>query len=272
MIDFHTHSTASDGQYQPAEVIRMAASAGINTISLTDHDTVDGTEEAYAEAKRQGIGFLTGVEVSCSGNSTLHILGHGFDHNDKALLEFLREARRMRDRRNETLERFLKDKGVNVTVAEAAAYADGGNIRRPHFARAMIDKGYAVSVADAFDRYLNTPEYYALKIEKPSPKDCIGAICAAGGCATLAHPYQLELDDNGLRHLLNMLCGYGLNGMECYYPRHTSEMTEYYCALADEYGLYVTAGSDFHGEKIKPDITLGTSYNSLPEPLKKRVL
>lgn len=272
MIDLHTHSNASDGQHSPSELIRLAHEAGIDTIALTDHDTTAGLEEAERAAAEVGMKLLRGVEISCMGGKNLHILGLGIDRFNCELTSFLEHVRGLRDLRNLRLEAFLHEKGVNVTTEMAAKYAADDNVRRPHFALAMVELGYAESVQEAFARYLWSAEYNALRIQKPSAEECISKIAHSGGLAVLAHPCLLELDGERLEKLISRLSQAGLSGLECLYPLHSEEQTRLYISLAEKYGLFVTAGSDYHGKKVKPHISIGTALEVLPEKLAARVV
>ena len=129
-------------------------------------------------------------------------------------------------------------------------------IARPHFAQVMVRHGYVSTNREAFDRYLDTDEYQKIERFKVSARDRIAAIRSDGGRAALAHPYQLGLDDERLEALIRQLKDSGLEAIECFYPRHTPEQTALYLELARRYDLHVTGGSDFHGERVKPDITL----------------
>lgn len=257
LTDMHTHSTASDGQYTPAELVSLAKRKGLEALALTDHDTVDGIGEAVQAGKELGIQVLPGIELSAREYHTFHILGYGIAPDNPALAGL---CRRMKDRRDERVDRllaFLAEKGVKLSSDEVAEIAGGEIIGRPHFAQAMVRRGYVATNREAFDRYLDTEEYHE-KIErgKPAVKECIGAIRSAGGKASLAHPYQIGIGNDELDSLVGKLTGYGLEAVECYYPKYTPEQQAFYLHLAQKYKLHVTGGSDFHGEKVKPDIGL----------------
>lgn len=251
--DLHTHSTASDGQYAPADVVRLARERDIRVLALTDHDSLDGLEEAQAAGKALGVSVLRGVELSARGYRKLHILGYGFSAAAPGLRDLCAKMREGRDQRKFRLADYLREKGVPVTVEEVEALAGGNVIGRPHFALAMVRRGYVPSVQEAFRLYLD-----AARVERPKPdaRTCLEAIHAAGGRASLAHPYQVGLEDGELDALTGTLAGYGLDAIECLYPRHTPEQTAFYLRLAEKYHLRVTGGSDFHGEAVKPDVSL----------------
>ncbi|MDE6021353.1 MAG: PHP domain-containing protein [Ruminococcus sp.] len=257
MIDLHMHSTCSDGQDKPEKLMEIAAAAGIKTLSLTDHDTINGLERASKAAKRLGLDFITGIEISSQGGHELHILGYGIDYNNKGLINFYEENRVYRiERRNRFIE-LLNKKGIPITAEYISLINDGKSTGRPHIARALVSMGYADSIDDAFEKYLQTPEFYSCERPKPNYQTSIEMINNAGGIAVLAHPYTLKLDNDKFKELLKDLISAGLCGIECYYSRHTPEQTAYYRRIADEYDLIFTCGSDYHGPDVKPDILLG---------------
>lgn len=262
MLDLHMHTTRSDGQFSPAETITMAHDAGVTVAAITDHDTVAGIQEGEETAAKYGMRFFPGIELSVQGDREIHILGYGVDRTNEALLAFCKEQSDNRKKRVGRMLTYLQDLGVEITLDDVKASNNGKTTGRVHFARTLVDKGYATSISDAFDKYLTTPEYYA-KAErpKPTPADGIAAIRNAGGVAVLAHPYQLHLEPTPFCALLEQLMEYGLSGIEAYYSRHTPEQTQFYLGVAEKYHLLITCGSDFHGPDVKPDIQLGTGVH-----------
>ncbi len=253
-IDFHTHTTASDGTMTPEEILKEAEKKDIQYFALSDHDTIDGVKGL--KQIPQSINFITGVEISAEYPSTLHILGYGFNKDDAALNRALEELQQYRKNRNVIILEKMTKAGFNITMEELIAEAGGDLVGRPHFANLMLKKGYIETFQEAFDKYLKKGAPFYVDKRRFEPKDAVEKITAAGGIAVMAHPYQTKLDDDMLENLLKELCDYGLGGIEVYYHSHTSEMVGKYEALADKYALMKTAGSDFHGS-IKPDIPLG---------------
>ena len=261
--DLHTHSTASDGQYAPAELVHLAKRAGIEVLALTDHDTTDGLSDAIRAGEQYGVRVLRGIELSAKEYPTFHILGYQFQPDAPALMELCQQMRESRERRKRRILDFLSEKGVALTEEEADALGPAAS--RPHFAQAMIRRGYVSSVQEAFTRYLGTAEFMRRAgRSKPAARECIETLKSAGAVVSLAHPYQIGLSDEKLEALVKELCHYGLDAIECFYPRHTPEQTAFYRRLADHFGLYQTGGSDFHGERVKPDIALAPLELDLP--------
>ncbi len=257
IVDLHTHSTASDGQYAPEEVVRQAKERGLEVLALTDHDTLDGVEEAVRAGERLGLKVLRGIEIGAAEYENLHILGYNVSSEAPKLTELCRKFKAGRDARSFRILNYLHENGFELTLEEVEALAGGSIIGRPHFAQAMVRRGYVSSNREAFDRWLDTEDYHQkVKRFKAEAKICLEAIKAAGGKASLAHPYQVGLEDGALEELVAQLKEDGLDAIECYYPRHTTEQTAFYLRLAKKYNLHITGGSDFHGEKVKPDIQL----------------
>lgn len=255
-VDLHTHSTASDGQYSPSALVRMAKAAGLDCLAVTDHDTLSGLDEALQAGNACGLRVVRGVELGAQENRCLHILGYGFQPVDSPLAALCAEMRRGRDERKYRIVDFLREKGVEVTLAEVEALSGGEIIGRPHFAQALVRRGFVASTREAFDRYLDTAEYQRIERFKADARACVQTIKSSGGKAALAHPYQLALPDDALEKLVRDLKNAGLDALECHYPRHTPAQVRQYLALAKKYALHVSGGSDFHGELVKPDIAL----------------
>lgn len=257
IADLHTHSTASDGQHTPSELVYMAKNRGLAVLALTDHDTTAGLAEAVQAGEEQGVRVLRGIELSAKEYDTFHILGYQFSPDAPILVRLCQEMKERRDERVPRLMVFLQENGITLSENEVKELAGGSMIGRPHFAQTMVRKGYVKNNREAFDRYLDTEAYYQ-KVEqgKPPVRECIEAIQSAGGVTSLAHPYQIKIDDEALEHLIRKLCDYGLDAIECYYPRYSAEQQAFYLRLAEKYHLHITGGSDFHGEKVKPDISL----------------
>lgn len=254
LVDLHMHSNASDGQYTPIQLVEKAKFAGVECLAITDHDTIDGLKEAQMQCKISNVKFIRGVELGAKEYKSLHILGLGFDEDCTSISKLCDIMRKSRDERKYRIIDFLKEKKVNISLEEVEELAGGNVIARPHFAQIMKKYGYVKTNKEAFDKYLDTDEYQHIERFKADAMTCIDVIHKSGGKAVFAHPYQLKLDDDMLESVVAKLKNYGLDGIEAYYSKHTQTMTENYLKLAEKYNLNVTAGSDFHGEHVKPDV------------------
>ncbi len=257
LADLHTHSTASDGQYRPSALVQLAKKRGLEVLALTDHDTVDGLGEAVRTGNALGLRVIRGIEFSAQEYHTFHILGYDIDPAAPALAALCQDMKASRDERSLRIIAFLREKGVEIPLAEVEDLAGGKIVGRPHFAQVLVRHGFVASSREAFDRYLDTEEFH-LHVERPKPpvRTCIEIIKAAGGMASLAHPYQIRIGDAELEALVRELAGYGLDAIECFYPRHSAAQEAFYLRLTEQFGLHATGGSDFHGERVKPDIAL----------------
>ena len=255
--DLHTHSTASDGQYTPSELVRLAKDQGIDVLALTDHDTIAGVNEAAFVGEALGIKVIRGVELSAKEHHSFHILGYGFRDGDTELSRLCEKFRAGRDERKYKIVAFLREKGVSIDLAEVEELAGGEVIARPHFAQILVRHGYVSTNREAFDCYLDTEEFrQKVKRFKADSRTCVEAIKSAGGKVSLAHPYQMGLPDDELEALVARLKDWGLDAIECYYPKYAPEQQTFYLRLAEKYKLHQTGGSDFHGEKVKSDVQL----------------
>jgi len=253
-IDFHTHTTASDGTLTPKEIITEAAKKNIEYFAISDHDTIDGVKSLTKTP--ESINFITGVEISAQFPHTLHILGYGFDIKNEKLNATLEELQEYRKNRNRIILEKMEKAGFNITIDELTKEAGSDLIGRPHFANIMVRKGYVKTFREAFDSYLKKGAPLYMDKKRLDPEKAIKIIKEAGGVAVLAHPYQTKLDDKALENLIKKLCSYGLRGIEVFYSKHTPEMIKRYSELADNYSLMKKSGSDFHGLN-KPETPLG---------------
>ena len=255
--DLHTHTSASDGQYTPGQLVKLAKERGLSVLAVTDHDTIAGVGEAMETGAALGLRVIRGVELSAREYPNFHILGYGFRGGETELARLGEMLRAGRDERKYRIVGFLREKGVDIDLAEVEDIAGGEVIARPHFAQALVRRGYVSTNREAFDRYLDTEEFrQKVKRFKADAKTCVETIKAAGGKVSLAHPYQMGLLDDELDVLVGQLKGWGLDAIECYYPKYTPEQQAFYLRLLEKYQLHATGGSDFHGERVKPDAEL----------------
>lgn len=256
-IDLHTHSLFSDGSMTPEELVRAAKEAGLSAIALTDHDTVGGLARAMAEGARLGVEIVPGVELSTEGISQVHVLGYYIDKDHPALKEAFAIQQQERKRTHEKYMEKLHEHGFDISEEDVRKVAPVGSIGRAHYAKVMMEKGYVVSVAEAFQKYLFVGAPCYVKREVMTPEQGIDLIHQAGGVAFFAHPYQTKLSDEGIFDLMKQLKQAGLDGVEGYYSEYTPEMGEKFRGMAKQLGLMLSGGSDFHAA-MKPHIAIGS--------------
>jgi len=259
-IDLHTHSSASDGTLAPPELVRLAKDRNLAAMALTDHDTIDGLAQAVAAGLELGLEVIPGVEISAKyalGPGSMHILGFFLDYENGLLAQRLAVLKQARKDRNPQIVAKLKDRGIPITMERVEQISGGGQVGRPHIARALLESGQVRSIQEAFDIYLgNNGLAYVSKFRFP-PEEAIAMIRDAKGIPVMAHPFTLGLHTaESLRPLLKDLAALGLAGVECYYPEHSPDQEALYLSLARELGLLITGGSDFHGDN-KPEVSLG---------------
>ncbi|MGI5976318.1 MAG: PHP domain-containing protein [Candidatus Limivicinus sp.] len=264
MIDLHVHSTASDGSCSPARLVSLAKMTGLSAIAITDHDTVCGCEEAERAGEKLGVEVVPGIEISTKYGGPIHILGYYVDIKSDKLRPVLDWVVHDRDERNRKLAEMMAADGLPVSY-DNMKRRFGEVIGRPHFAQILVELGLAENIQDAFARYVEKGQKYWLPRHFLTIERSVEIIREAGGVPVLAHPFQYKRDDAGLRDIIEHCMDYGLAGMECRYSGYGEEKVRYLEALAEEYGLVKTGGSDFHG-KSKPHIALGRGWGKLSVP------
>ena len=243
-----------------------ACFAGLSGIALTDHDTTAGVPRFMAACENRGIAGVPGVEISVGvSRGTMHMLGYFVDPACPVLEEALGHIRCGRSERNAQIVAALCELDMPLTLEEVAAYADEDVVGRPHIARAMVGKGYVSSTREAFDRYLGKRKPAYADRFRLSPEESLGVIRAAGGVSVLSHPLTLGLGSDALRREVAGLAEKGLDGVEVYYSEHKPDQVAQYKALAREFDLVMTGGSDFHGS-LNPAISLGRGFGGLNVP------
>lgn len=264
-IDLHTHSLKSDGSMTPTEVVEEAKRAGLAAIALTDHDSVDGVREAVEAGERLGVEIIPAIEFSVMSKTETHILGYFIDIDNPDLKEMLKEVVDLRIERNHVTCQRLNELGFDITLEEVRALAPNNFVGRAHFARVMMDKGYISTVKEGFEKYMSVGKYAYCEKQRLSTREAIELITKCGGIAFLAHPHLTKLPDDELKEFLKELKGYGLCGLEGYYTDYTPEMQEKYQSMAEELGLMISGGTDFHA-KMKPHISIGTGLGNMKIP------
>ncbi len=258
--DLHLHTTASDGTDSPEELVAKAAALGLEVISVTDHDTVEGIRQLQGMS-HNGIKVVTGAEFSCrtdaSSSFDCHILGYGFDIENEAVLRAIGHGREKR--KNKFSERvvYLEERfGIKFSHDEREYLLSLNSVAKPHLARVIVEHGRAESVADAIDRYMKADDFPDGRIDA---REAVLAIHSAGGRAVFAHPLggerEAHLDKSELIRRVKALKNVGIDGLECFYSRYTAEEIEFLLSAADSHGLLISGGSDYHGEN--KTVTLG---------------
>lgn len=257
MIDLHAHTTASDGEKTPTELIDMALEKNLEAIAITDHDTVDGIKEAYEYSKDKDILFVPGIELEANVEKCkMHILGLFIDFENKELNEFLEKIKENRNKRNDFFIREFNKMGFEITLEELKAVSGGKIIGKPHFAKIFLRKNYIKEKEEIFANYFNRPPLNGVGKTSYSAEVLIKEIKNANGIAILAHPQSLKLDDNDLVEKIKELKSYGLDGLECYHSNQTPEQMARFKEIAKELNMVISKGSDYHGQITKPDVEL----------------
>jgi hypothetical protein len=252
-IDLHIHTNYSDSTLSPLQVIDYANASGLKAVGVTDHDTVDGLEEAMEAAEGKGVKIISGVELSAEvEEGEVHILGYfgnWFDKKFKERLDSFREERAKRARR--IVEKLIQ-LGINLDYQLVVKHAGPGNIGRLHIAHVLLDIGAVKTIKEAFHRFIGYGRPAYVRKFKLSPVEAIKMILDVGGVPVLAHPYY-----RGCEELIPELVAAGLRGLEVYHPEHTKEQEVHFKYLAEKFGLIITGGSDCHGLG-KGSILIGT--------------
>ena len=267
IIDLHSHTTHSDGSATPPELLAEARAAGASAIAITDHDTVAGLSAGREAAAHLGIEFIDGIEISAEYSpGTMHILGYFINAESASFNATLVDLREARERRNPQIAERLQALGFDIAYEDVERLAGNTVVGRPHFARLLVERGYAESIQDAFNRFLGKGAAAYVEKARLSPAASIALIHDAGGVAVLAHPYQLKLaSQEEVERMIVELAALGLDGIEAIYSRHSEDERRAYAEMARRHGLLVTGGSDYHGS-YKPDIGIVRGKGDLAVP------
>ncbi|WP_318743596.1 PHP domain-containing protein [Treponema sp.] len=258
MIDLHTHSTASDGTYTPAQLMEYAHARNINAIALTDHDSIDGIIEAQKKARELSMEFIPGIELSIQWpTGEFHLLGLGLQSPSKELLGAIDFLRQERDNRNIKMAQKLQEQGIAITYEEIVEKAGTKTIGRPHFASLMIEKGFIRQRQQAFDQYFAKGRPCYVERTGLDLEDAVKAIKTSGGIPVQAHPLSMYVSWGKMEDTMIDIQMHGVEGLEAWHPG--TRVSEAYRLeeLARKLGMTATAGSDFHGEKVRADRKIG---------------
>jgi len=272
MVDLHVHSNRSDGTFSPEELVDYAIEKGLSAFALTDHDTVDGLDEAiaYADKLRKSEDFsgsvpevIPGIELSTEYEGRdIHIVGLNIDYHNEEFTRYLRDFVESRDNRNRKMCALLCEAGINISYEKLLEEFPDSVITRAHYARYMLNHGYIKSIKEAFDRYVGDHCPYFVPREKVSPAQAVKLILSADGFPVLAHPILYHMSDARLEKLVAELKSEGLAGIEAIYSTYSLSEERQIRKLAEKYDLRISGGSDFHGAN-KPGLDLATGYGKL---------
>ena len=266
IVDLHTHTTESDGTFTPEELILEAKRVGLSAIAITDHDSISGIKKAAPVAIENDIELIPGVELSTDYNGKeVHVVGLFIDIENEHFLSKIKEFKDNRDNRNAIMVENLQKEGFAITMEELTAENPDCVITRANMARFLYEHGMIPTIQTAFEKYIGDDCKCYVNRFKITPMDAVRLIKSAGGTAILAHPLLYHMGDATLQKLIDEMKEAGLDGMEAIYCTHTPSEERQMKKLAEENGLLISGGSDFHGT-TKPKLNLGTGYGKLYIP------
>ena len=262
--DLHIHTFYSDGVFSPEKIVDTAIDVGLQAIALTDHDNVLSYKVAKDYLKKQHkedkLEIIQGIEVNTLyKNYEVHILGYFMDVTDSDFQELLKIQQQARVKQTkEILSLLAKKEGIRIKFDDIKKQvAEGGSIGRPHIAKAITSAGGTTSVMEAYSKYIHDDFPVYVQRKTVSPHDAVEIIYDAGGVPVIAHPHDLDIAESLIKELMQ----YGLRGIEAYHRKHTPACVEYFSSMAEELGLIVTGGSDFHAPNImNGQIILGKNF------------
>jgi predicted metal-dependent phosphoesterase TrpH len=265
IVDFHTHSLASDGALTPLELVRRAKAAGVRQFALTDHDTTAGYLSVRHTSEANEVGLISGVELSCRwATTTVHVVGLNFDADASQIIAVVEQLTQAREERAKKIAMRLAGVGIDGALEGAKAVASESQIGRPHFATWMVEAGAVNSVTEAFDKYLGAGKIGDVKMFWPPLSDVVQAITQAGGVAILAHPLKYRLTGMKLRALINDFKAAGGGAIEVLNGRQPETDLKRLSQLAEGNGLMCSVGSDFHRD-FEYGPKLGIDVGRLPD-------
>ncbi len=258
MIDLHSHSAASDGSLTPASLVRYAAEKGIRVLALTDHDTVDGLSEADNACRSAGITFVPGVELNIAWpTGEFHLLGLSLQTISPSLAKLLQDLQHSRIDRNKQILETMKNDGINISFEALSEYYDTKSLGRPHIADFLVKNKFAKTVQQAFDKFLGKGRPYYVGRQGLNLDEAVKAVLDCGGIPVLAHPMSLYVSWGKLEPVLTDLFERGIQGLEAWHPGARVGECIRLEELGKKIGYFITAGSDFHGEKVRKDRKIG---------------
>ena len=262
--DLHIHTYYSDGVFSPEKIVDTALDVGLQAIAITDHDNVLAYDVAQKYIKEKNLGdkleVIRGIEVNTLyKNNEVHILGYFMNPENSDFQSMLKSQQQARIKQTkEILALLSKKEGIKIKFEDVKKLvAEGGSIGRPHIAKAITNAGGTTNVMDAYAKYIHEDSPVYVQRKTVTPQDAVEVIYDAGGIPVIAHPHDLDIAETLIKELMN----YGLRGIEAYHRKHSPACVEYFSSMAEELGLIVTGGSDFHTPNImNGQIILGKNF------------
>lgn len=266
-IDLHVHTTYSDGAFSPEKVVDTALSVGLDAIAITDHDNVlsydiasDYASKIIPEDSNKPLEIIPGVEINTMYKGyEIHILGYFMDLKNSDFQKLLKIQQNARIKQTKEIITLLNKKaGIKIKFEDVKSLvAEGGSIGRPHIAKAITMAGGTLSVVDAYNKYINDESNVYVQRKTVSPHDAVEIIYDAGGIPVFAHPFDVDIAESLTKELMS----FGLRGIEAYHRKHSPAIVEYYSTIAEQLGLIITGGSDFHAPNPNNgNIILGKNF------------
>lgn len=262
IADLHCHSNCSDGKLPPSGLPEHALASGAELFALTDHDTMSGIEEAKQAARKAGIGFLAGVEISSYYGCNVHVLGYRVDSSAPRFKDFEKKIARSRTARMKEMVSRLNRHGIEITYENVMKHASRSP-SRIHVAQAMVEAGYEPTLQACFSDWLKEGSPCYVPMDMLTPFEALELIIACGGVPVLAHPMRLKLSLEEGEKLIAAMADFGLKGIEASYKNFEAEITRPFYEMAEKYDLFVTNGGDFHS----PDRS-----KFVPRPLSEKTM
>ena len=272
--DLHIHTYFSDGVFSPEKIVDTAVDVGLEAIAITDHDNILAYDIARKYIKDKGLSdkieIIKGIEINTLyKNYEVHILGYFMDTENDDFKELLKIQQQARIKQTKEIIKLLAQKeGIRIKFEDVKKLvAEGGSIGRPHIAKAITSAGGTNNIMDAYAKYIHDESPVYVQRKTVSPFDAIEIIYDAGGVPVIAHPHDIDIAETLIKELMNC----GLRGIEAYHRKHSPACVEYFSSMAEELGLIVTGGSDFHTPNImNGQIILGKNF--VPEWVYEKLL
>lgn len=267
MIDLHIHSDRSDGTLSPKEIIRISAKLGLKALSITDHDSIDGLNDAVEESKKYGINFIPGIEMSSSYNGyDVHILGYFLDYSNKELINTLTDLKLYRKIRTGKIVENINKSKINININDIKNYNSDNSVGRIHIARALFDKGFVKNINEAFEKYLVEDSPFYVQKKMLNMNEAVSLLKKSGAIVCLAHPGM-----NPVINDIDLIMKFGFDGIEAYHPLNSSKQTKMILDYSENNNFLVTGGSDNHGSNTSYGLEISQAnipdeiYNKLVE-------